>query len=212
MAKKYIKSRYWASVGYPESLPENWKDMLIETGLRIAISPLHNKDVNPTGEIKKEHYHFIFHYDGPTTYESVKELCDRFNMTIPIKLESIRGMYRYHIHQDNPEKYQYDDRDRILLNGFDSNSVNELTKTEVNKVVKNILTFVIDNDIIEYSDLLKVLLENDESVMLDVATSHTILFNSFISSRRHKKERSQTSTSYNTYYVNIYYFEPLIAI
>ena len=198
MAKKYIKSRYWASVGYPESLPENWKDMLIETGLRIAISPLHNKDVNPTGEIKKEHYHFIFHYDGPTTYESVKELCDRFNMTIPIKLESIRGMYRYHIHQDNPEKYQYDDRDRILLNGFDSNSVNELTKTEVNKVVKNILTFVIDNDIIEYSDLLKVLLENDESVMLDVATSHTILFNSFISSRRHKKERSQTSTSYNT--------------
>lgn len=208
MAKKYVKSRYWASVGYPESLPENFKDMLIETGLRVAISPLHNKDFNPDGELKKEHYHFIFHYDGPTTYESVKELCDKFNMTIPIKLESIRGMYRYHIHQDNPEKYQYDDRDRILLNGFDSNLVNELTKTEVNKLVRQILTFVIDNDIIEYSDLLKTLLDNDELHMLDVATTHTILFNSFISSRRHKQEKTLlNSNSHNTYYVNILFLK-----
>lgn len=199
MAKKYVKSRYWASVGYPESLPDNWKDLLIETGLRCAISPLHDKDLNPDGEIKKVHYHFIFYYDGPTTYESVKELCDKFNMTIPIKLESIRGMYRYHIHLDNPEKYQYDDRDRLLLNGFDSNSVNELTKTEVNKLKKEIITFIVDNDIREYSDLLNLLLENEPN-MFDVATSHTILFHTFISSRRNKIKDALTLnyTSHNT--------------
>lgn len=202
MSKKYVKSRIWASVGYPESLPVDWLDKLRETGLQIAISPLHDKDLNPDGEEKKEHYHIIFNYDGPTTYEHVKELCDSLNMTIPIKLESLRGMYRYHIHQDNPEKYQYDDRDRLLINGFDANSVNDLTKTEVNKLVRQILTFVIDNDIIEYSDLLKTLLENDELVMLDVATSHTILFNSFIASRRHKQEKTLlNSSSYNTYNV-----------
>lgn len=54
------KGRIWASVGYPESLPTDWKDKLIETGLQIAISPLHDKDINPTGEVKKPHYHFIF--------------------------------------------------------------------------------------------------------------------------------------------------------
>lgn len=197
---KNVKARYWASVGYPESLPEDWIEKLRITGLPVAISPLHDKDINPTEEVKKEHYHIIFAFDGPTTYNNVKSLCDVFNMTIPIKLESIRGMYRYHIHLDNPEKYQYDDRDRILLNGFDANSVNELTKTEVNKLKKEILTFIIDNDIMEYSDLLKVLLESDMTQMLDVATSHTILFHTFISSRRNKIKDALTlnHTSYNT--------------
>ena len=193
MAKKYKKSRIWASVGYPESLPDDWLERFTESGLQVAISPLHDKDLNPTGEEKKPHYHIIFNYDGPTTYEHVKEICDEFNMTIPIKLESLRGMYRYHIHQDNPEKYQYDDRDRILLNGFDPNSVNELTKTEVNKLRKEILSFIIDNDIFEYSDLLQILLDNDMGNMLDVASNSTLLFTAFLNSRRNKLKDNQSS-------------------
>lgn len=196
---KNIKARYWASVGYPESLPTDFLDKLRETGLQVAISPLHDKDLNPDGKEKKEHYHFIFAYEGPTTYTNVKSLCENFNMTIPIKLESIRGMYRYHIHLDNPEKYQYDDRDRILLNGFDSNMVNDLTKTEVNKYKKEILSFIVDNNILEYADLLTSLMDNDMTQMLDVASSHTMLFNTFITSRRNKL------TSYNTDYVNFCY-------
>ena len=191
MAKKYKKSRMWATIGYPESLPEDWLEKLRETGLQTAISPLHDKDINPTGEVKKSHYHIIFYYEGPTTFEHVKELCDSLNMTIPIALESVRGMYRYHLHLDNPEKYQYDDRDRILLNGFDSNSVNELTKTEVNKLKKEILNFICDNDILEYADLLETLLKSDLTQMLDVASSHTLLFNTYICSRPNKiKEQS----------------------
>lgn len=180
------KGRIWASVGYPESLPTDWLDKLQETGLQIAISPLHNKDLDPTGETKKEHYHIIFNYEGPTTYNHVKQLCDSLNMTIPIKLESLRGMYRYHLHLDNPEKYQYDDRDRILLNGFDTNQVNELTRTEIDKYKKEIQQFIIDNNILEYSDLLIILLENDLVQMWSVAANHTIFFNTFITSIRHK--------------------------
>lgn len=189
MAKKYKKSRIWACVGYPESLPDDWIEKLCEIGLQVAISPLHDKDLDPNGEPKKPHYHIIFNYDGPTTFEHVKEICDQFHMTIPIALESLRGMYRYHIHQDNPEKYQYDDRDRKLLGGFDPNSVNELTKTEVNKMKKEILHFIDDNNLIEYCDLINLLLENDLRDMIDVATSHTILFNTYITSRRNKMKK-----------------------
>ncbi len=196
------KGRIWASVGYPESLPLDWLDKLRETGLQVAISPVHDKDIDPTGNIKKSHYHIIFNYDGPTTYNHVKELCDSLNMTIPIKLESLRGMYRYHIHQDNPDKYQYDDRDRTLINGFDPDSVNQLTKTEVNKLVKEILKFIEDNDIYEYCDLLTTLLENDLTNMIDVATSHTILFNSFICSRRHKKREVNIISIIGSYICN----------
>lgn len=188
------KGRIWASVGYPESLPIDWLDKLQETGLQIAISPLHDKDLNPTGEIKKSHYHIIFNYDGPTTYKHVKDLCDSLNMTIPIKLESLRGMYRYHLHLDNPEKYQYDDRDRTLLNGFDTNQVNELTRTEIDKLKKEIQQFIIDNNILEYSDLLIILVENDLIQMWSVAANHTIFFNTFITSIRHKLKDEQLGT------------------
>lgn len=182
------KGRIWASVGYPESLPTDWLEKLTETGLQIAISPLHNKDLDPTGESKKSHYHIIFNYDGPTTYNHVKELCDSLNMTIPIKLESLRGMYRYHLHLDNPDKYQYDDRDRILLNGFDVSSVNSLTATEVDKLTTEILAFIDDNNINEYSDLLYQFRVNDLVNLLNVAKSHTILFNTYIRSKRHKAQ------------------------
>ena len=189
------KGRIWASVGYPESLPTNWLDILRDTGLQIAISPLHNKDINPDGETKKEHYHIIFNYDGPTTYNHVKELCDSLNMTIPIKLESLRGMYRYHLHLDNPEKYQYDDRDRTLLGGFDPSCVNELTKTEVNKLKKEILQIINDNNIIEYSDLIQLFLESDINNMLEVASTHTIFFNSYLSSKRNSIKNTQKNES-----------------
>lgn len=188
---KNIKARYWACVGYPESLPSDWQEKLRETGLQIAISPLHDRDLNPTGEEKKEHYHIIFAYEGPTTYNNVKNLCDTFNMTIPIKLESVKGMYRYHLHLDNPEKFQYDDRDRILINGFDSSLVNELTKTEIDKCKKEIISFILDNDIREYADLLEILMKNDLTNLLTVATSYTILFHTFISSRRNKLKEVQ---------------------
>ena len=85
---KIQKGRIWACVGYPESLPVDWLEQLQNTGLQIAISPLHDKDINPDGEEKKPHYHIIFNYDGPTTYNNVKTLCDKLNMTFPIKLES----------------------------------------------------------------------------------------------------------------------------
>lgn len=183
------KGRIWACVAYPESLPGDWMEKLQETGLQIAISPLHDKDVDATGEPKKPHYHIIINYDGPTTFNHVKKLCDSLNMTIPIKLESLRGMYRYHLHLDNPEKYQYDDRDRILLGGFDTNQVNALTKTEINKILKELVTFIEDNNIIEYRRLIYNILE--EPNLYDVAVNHTIFLNTYIKSKRHEQKEQK---------------------
>jgi len=184
-----LKGRNWAFVMYPESMPEDWFEKLEQTGLPFAISPLHDKDLNPTGEEKKPHYHVICQYSNNTTLKNVKEnVCKLVNATIPIKLESIKGMYRYHLHLDNPEKHQYDDRDRIFINGFDISQVNALTKTEIDKYKREILTFIEDNDIDEYCDLLNVLLKSNLYQLCDVATSNTLLFHTFITSRRNKKK------------------------
>ncbi len=181
------KGRAWAFVMYPESMPSNYYELLEQTGLPFAISPLHDKDLDPTGEPKKPHYHVMCYYDNTTTKKNVKEnVCDLVNGTIPIKLESMRGMYRYHLHLDNPDKYQYDDRDRTFINCFDVSKVSELTSSEVTKIIKELQSFIIDNDIREYSELMDLLLGDDLYNLYDVAQKHTLFLNTYITSRRHK--------------------------
>ena len=118
---KNVKKRNWAFVLYEERAPNNWKDILQQTGLGIAISPIHNKDINPNGEIKKAHYHIILCYDGPTTFNNVRALTESLGQPIPQPLEQVRGYYRYLTHKDNPEKYQYNESDIITYNGFNIN-------------------------------------------------------------------------------------------
>lgn len=182
-----IKGRNWAFVMYPESMPSNWREILYEIGLPCAISPLHDQDINPDGTPKKPHYHVICYYENATTSKAVKEfVTDKLNATIPIKLENLGGMYRYHLHLDNPEKYQYDDRNREFINGFDVNKVAALTYTEVSKILREIQQFIKDNDILEYSELLDVLLESNSFNMWDVARNNTVLLNTYICSKRNK--------------------------
>ena len=52
----------------------------------------------------------------------------------------------------------------------------------------DILKFIDDNNIIEYSDLLYIFRTSDLINMLDVAKKHTILFNTYIKSKRHKQQ------------------------
>lgn len=181
------KKRYWAFVLYPDSAPSNWIDILQQTGLPICISPLHDKDINPDNTPKKPHYHIILCYDGPTTFNNVKSLTvTELNQTIPIALELVKGYYRYLTHLDNPEKYQYDSSQIVSLNGFCSDDYNSLTTTQINQIKIEILRFIDDNNIFEYSDLIRVLRESDFVNLLDVAMNHTILFNTYLCSKRNK--------------------------
>lgn len=187
-----LKGRNWAFVVYPESLPNNWEEIITDTGLPMAFSPLHDKDTNPDGSIKKAHYHVICYYENPTTSRAVKEyVTDRLNGTIPIKLESMVGMYRYHLHLDNPEKFQYDDRMRKFFNGFDVNKVDSLTFTEISKLLSEIQNLIRKNSILEYSELLDILLDNEMFQLLDVARNHTLLLNTYITSRRYKTKEEK---------------------
>ena len=187
---KNMKKRNWAFVLYPESAPENWKELLQQTGLGIAISPLHNKDINPTGETKKAHYHIILTYDGPTTYNNVRSLTELLGQPIPQPLEQVRGYYRYLTHKDNPEKAQYDEKDIITYNGFNIQDFVELTSSEVMAIKKQLQSFIRDNHITEYSLLMDLLLDNEMSSMYDVASNHTYFLDKYITSYRNKLDKS----------------------
>lgn len=179
-----IKKRNWAFVLYEESAPNDWREILLLKGLCFATSPIHDKDINPTGEVKKSHYHIILCFGSPTTFNNVKTITDELNQPIPIPLESVRGYYRYFTHRDNPEKYQYNECDIKLYNGFDVTDV--LNSFEVFTILKTIQLLIIENNIIEYSDLMDFLLKNDKMEEWNVACSHTLFLNSYITSYRHK--------------------------
>lgn len=190
---KNIKKRNWAFVLYPESAPEDWIEQLQATGLPIAISPLHDKDIDPTGEVKKAHHHIILCYQGPTSYNVVKAITDGFNQPIPQALESIKGYYRYLSHKDNPDKAQYLEADIQHLNGFNILDFAELTRSEVFQMKRTILNIIRELRLTEYSDLIFYLEDAGLYGEMEVATNHTIFFDAVLRSCRHRETKRDTT-------------------
>ena len=116
---KVIKSRYWVSVLYPESMPDNWFEILSEFHVPALLSPLHDQDTNPTGEPKKPHYHLILMYDGPTTQHNAEQVVNALNGAGCFVVRSLRGYARYLCHLDNPEKHIYPEEQIQCFSGAD---------------------------------------------------------------------------------------------
>jgi len=171
-------------VAYPESAPADWLDRLQLSGTRCAISPLHDRDLDPTGEPKKPHWHVIACWDGPTTYNAAKALADRCGATVPVALSSVRGYYRYLTHADNPEKAQYDSSGIRHLGGFDPADYIELTRSELEKLKRQVMQIIRDADLCEYADLLEMLADSEAFDLLTVAMGHTMLFRGYLQSRK----------------------------
>lgn len=186
MPGQNVKKRNWTFLVYPESAPADWVSKLQATGLPVAISPLHDKDINPDGEPKKAHYHVIVCYSGPTTYNVVLALTQSLGQPIPKPLEQVRGMYRYFTHMDNPEKYRYDSTGISCLNGFNIMDFVDLTKSEVLKIKLDLQAFIRASNILEYADLMDNLQDGSNMDWYDVASSNTFFFEKYITSRRNK--------------------------
>lgn len=119
-SRGHDRTRIWSAIVYPESAPENWRELLDDEHIEWAESPLHELDVNPTtGEQKKPHWHIVLAFDGPKSYEQVASLLEPLNCPAPRKCASLKGAVRYFIHLDNPEKYQYSRYDIVGHGGFD---------------------------------------------------------------------------------------------
>lgn len=186
-----VKKRYWAFLLYPESAPTDWREQLQATGIQCAISPLHDKDINPDNTPKKAHYHIILCYEGPTTYSNVAYLTSSLGQPIPQPLEQIRGYYRYLVHKDNPEKYQYNEWEITTINGFDIKDYLGLTANQVVACLKEITYIIDDNNITEFSTLVRLLRDNDNMhELLDVATNKHTFLNTYITSKRHSEIKS----------------------
>lgn len=187
--KKDERTRTWTFVLYPESAPENWRTIITSLGVKGAISPVHNLDLNPDGSVKKEHYHVVLTFDGNKSFEQIKEITDSLNAPIPQKGKSIKGLVRYFTHIDNPEKVQYSKNDIVAFGGFDIGSAFEMTQTDKVVAMKEIIQFCFENEIYELSQLVKYCIDNNRDDWFEmVMMKHTIGINAMLKSYRHAHE------------------------
>ena len=117
MAEKKTDSRVrtYATVVYPDSAPDGWKDNL--NCIPCFISPLHDKDINPTGEQKKPHWHVLFAFENKKSDAQIMDIINKIGGVGCESVISLRGYARYLCHLDNPEKAQYEKSDVISLGG-----------------------------------------------------------------------------------------------
>ncbi|RLL57546.1 replication protein [Staphylococcus aureus] len=186
------RTRNWTFVIYPESVVSNWRDILDDEHIQWVESPVHDKDTNPEGEIKKAHIHILLMYDGVKSYNQILEITQKINASVPQKCGSAKGLVRYMIHMDNPEKYQYSRADIIGHGGVDILDMLKPTSGSRYEMFKEMTEFILDNDIREYEELWIYAMQNryDDWFQL-LADNGTFAINNFIKSRRHKIDKEK---------------------
>lgn len=152
-SRGHDRTRIWTAVIYPDSAPAEWREILDDQHFEWVESPLHEFDVNPTGEVKKAHWHLVLMFDGPKSYEQVCSLLEPLNCPIPQRCHSLRGAVRYLVHMDNPEKYQYSLADIRCHGGADIASALAPSSSERYDLVAEMMEFVAKQGITEFQDL-----------------------------------------------------------
>lgn len=147
------RTRNYATVVYPESAPEHWQNTLAEQCIPAFISPLHDQDLNPTGEEKKPHYHVMIMFESVKTREQAVEIFELIGGVGCEVVNSIRGYARYLCHLDNPDKAQYSVDDVRALAGADYISIIGLAIDKY-KTLGEILDFIEAEDINNIGDLI----------------------------------------------------------
>lgn len=172
---KNTRTRNWTIVVYPESAPKDWKDILDNMHIGWVCSPLHEKDVNPDGTKKKPHWHIVLIFQNLKSYDQILSISKKLHAPIPKRVEDLKGMIRYLIHLDNPEKYQYDRKDIEVHGGVEIDQYFD-TKGNRLKNLKDMVSFIQDNQITSMSQLAGILIQNGQDEWFDILANHNTLF------------------------------------
>lgn len=160
-AKRVGRTRNFTTIVYPESAPENWIEILEQSFVPALVSPLHDSDLNPTGEKKKAHYHVVLLFENVKTQKQAKEFCETFGGVGCEKVNSVRGVARYLCHLDNPDKFRYNEHDIRQFGGVDYQSLTEMA-SDIDEAAEELLDFCEVNQITSFAKIRRI-----------VRTSHT---------------------------------------
>lgn len=174
------KSRNWSGVFYPESAPEDWIERIQSLHLRAFVSPLHQAD----DEVLKPHYHVLWMFDGPTTEAHVRGLMESVVSSKVVQYcYSLKGLARYLLHLDDPDKEQFPDGEVMEFAG----ARYQETIRGGDDTCSDILEFCEEFNVCEYSEIVDYARRNrpEWSSALRLYVHH---FTAYFRSARHGYE------------------------
>lgn len=153
------RTRAYAFLVYEDSVLDGWLDRLADLHIEAFVSPLHDKDVNPDGSLKKPHWHVLLYFSGKKTRAQVDEIREKvlgenFNKGLE-EVASFRGYARYLCHLDNPEKASYARSDVRAFGGLDYEAACSLPTDDL-VMLAELFEFIRKNEIIYFSRLVDI--------------------------------------------------------
>lgn len=203
------KARFFTFIVYPESAPDNWRDLLRDSLRQFLLSPLHTPDPVEdweTGAIKvlKEHHHGMMCAGNTITAKAAREILSHWEWIVmppsdhAFMVGSYRNLSRYFVHLDQPDKQQFPGKPEEqleCLNNFPLDLSKELTKTERRQLKIQLWNIVRDNNVTEYYELLDALGDSQEWDMFELAFDSQSKIEGYIRSRRESfKQRVSSGT------------------
>lgn len=184
---KETRTRNWSVIVYPESAPDNWRQIIDETHVEWIESPLHEFDTNPTGEVKKPHYHILLLFGGVKSYDQVCEFIKPLNGPIPQRCHNAKAMVRYFAHLDNPDKYQYSISDIIPHGGVDLSELLKPSTSERYTIIKEICEYVGSHNITEFFEIMDYAMDQKFDTWFPLlCDSSAYIVNQYIKSNRQR--------------------------
>lgn len=177
------KSKYFCCILYPDCSTyavDKVIKALAEEHLTFALSPIHDRDVEDDGRLKKAHFHLLLAYSSATTLNNIRGWFKACGMP-ESELHSVRvcasgvGYYRYLTHKDNPEKAQYDDNDISVFNDSDE-LFKKFSKTASEKIDDLVRIFQIVDELntISFHSLIQYLMLNERDLFKMLTSSSAL--------------------------------------
>ena len=175
------RTRNYATIIYPESSP-NFLEKLKSEMIPAFVSPLHDKDLDKEGNLKKEHYHVMIMFDSVKTKEQAKEVIDRIGGVGCEVINSVKGYARYLCHMDETDKVQYNIEEVISLFGADYMKMID-KPVDRYKAIAEMIDFCEDNDIISFAELIRWTRKNKFEWFRVLCDSGTIVIEKYLKSK-----------------------------
>lgn len=187
--------RNWSWIVYPDSAPENWRELLDNTGEKWIESPLHDKDINETtNEVKKAHWHIIISFATQKSYKQAVKISEMLKAPFPEKVGSLQGAVQYLWHRNNPEKYQYDKSGVVAHNGFKYRQYLTDIGVDTDSVLQDIVFWISETGCTEYADLVNYAVIEKFDEWFQTVRSQTIFLTAYLRSNRHKPKNVDMQT------------------
>lgn len=177
------RTRNWATIVYPESAVSDWIDILKSFNVPFFISPLHDRDFDEDGCVKKPHFHVLLMFDSVKRKEQAIEIFEKIGGVGYKKVSSLRGYARYLCHLDDLDKAQYDCND-VLCYGPTADYVTVISlPTDKYDSIAEMIDWCDRESIISYAQLLRYARANNEIWFRVLCDSGTLVMKEFIKSR-----------------------------